>query len=378
MMRPSPVLATLVVGCLLMIGCVNLMPAAVADSTSSEKVPAPTISVTHVYNQTETYKGQAQSNFDNEAWGISIADGDLTTLISARNYSNSNSAFVDYNVYFNFYLDGKFYIAMFTIDQVLIKIANDSLVVPLKNCAGFDVSCSPVTYDDTIPTIECNVTYRDIRVFSDNPASAFDLTLLSHFRGDWNQSSIKVDALLDLRDTDLGQYAAGTSFTAEIHYIMQLTDPSIDLGPPDFNTIKPSRYTDTILEYNLTDDNGSPYSLSKLDMNDNFTIYNATGAHVATGSSRIDSPNETGTGMQYNHNARVVTHVFSNLTYKDTISIRSDPEIIVFHDRNGNASGLPIYVIPIAVVASVLVVTGAFLVMRKKRNSRGQEKEGRD
>lgn len=365
---PSHFLAAIMVGCLLMIGGISLMPSAVADGSTSGKVPEPSISVNHVYNQAETYQGNAQGNYDNEAWTVVINDGDLKTLISARNFTAFNQTFVDYNIYLNFYLEGKFYIAMFTIDQVLIKIGNDSLLVPLKNCAGFEVSHSSVVYDGTVPTIDCTVTYRGVRVFPDAPSSAFDLTLVSHFRGDWNQSSIKVDALLDFEGMDLGGYAAGTPFTAEVHYIMQLTDPSINLGYPDYNTIKPSSFTDTSLGYDLTRADGSPYSLSQLEMNDDFTIYNQSGAQAATGYSRIDSPN-MGNGMQYNHNARVVTHGFPDLVYKDTLSIKSDPEIIVFHDRS-NAQGLMGYIVPIAVVASIIAVAGAFIVVRRKRRNK--------
>lgn len=363
---PSNLYAVFLVGCLLMTAGVSLMPSALADGSSSEKVPAPSISVNHVYDQAETYQGQAQGNFDNEAWTVVITDGDLKTLISARNYTTSNQTFVDYNIYLNFNLEGKFYIAMFTIDQVLIEIANDSLLVPLKNCAGFEVSHSSVVYDGTVPTIDCTVTYHDVRVFSDSPGSAFDLTLVSHFRGDWERSSIKVDALLDFENMDLGHYASGTPFTAEIHYIMQLTDPSINLGYPDYNTIKPSSFTDTSLGYDLTRTDGSPYTLSQLEMNDDFTINNHTGAQAATGYSRIDAPSTNGAGMSYNHNARVVTHGFPDLVYKDTLSIRSDPEIVVFHDRNSNASGSMIYIIPIA-VASIIVVAGVLFVSRRRK-----------
>jgi hypothetical protein len=72
--------------------------------------------------------------------------------------------------------------------------------------------------------------------------------------------------------------------------------------------------------------------------------------------------------MSYNHNAPVVTHGFPDLAYEDALSIRSDPEIVVFHDRNSTASGLTIYIIPI-VVASALVVAGVLFVRRRKARS---------
>ncbi|MBI0583553.1 MAG: hypothetical protein ISF22_04925 [Methanomassiliicoccus sp.] len=72
--------------------------------------------------------------------------------------------------------------------------------------------------------------------------------------------------------------------------------------------------------------------------------------------------------MSYNHNARVVTYSFPDLAYKNTLSIRSDPEIVVFHDRNSTASGLMIYIIPM-VVASAMVVGVLFVRRRRKAGS---------
>ncbi len=366
-------MTAILVASLLIIISLNTIPFARAADPTNENVPAPWITESHQYNKPEMNGNTVQGNYDNEAWGITITHGDMKTGIAARNYSNSNGVYVDYGMNFMFYIGGKFYIAMFTIDQVAIKIGNDTLITPLKNCDGFELTHSPVIYDGTIPTMECNITYKNIRAYSEAPDSAFDLTVLNHFRGDWNQTSIKVEALLDFSDTNLGQYNAGEPFTAEIHYIMQLTDPDLQLGPPDFNTIKPSRYTDTTLEYNMTLDNGSPYTLSKLDMQDSFTIYNETGAHSAMGYSRMDSPNDSSDSIvQYNHNSRVVTHGFPNLIYKDTLSMKSDPEITVYHDRVTDQSNPVTLWIPIAafgaVVAIAAIGTVVFLKRRKKKS----------
>ena len=371
--------AIFMVASLLIIGSLSLIPFAKADGSSPEKVPEPWVSESHFYDRSESNGGNTQANYDNEAWGITITHGDIKTGLSARNYSNGNRVYVDYGQNTMFYIGGKFYIAMFTIDQVLIMIGNDTLVTPLRNCAGFELTYTTVKYDGTIPTMECNITYKKIRVYSDAPDSTFDLTLLNHFRGDWNQTSIKVEALLDFSNMNLGQHIAGEHFTAEIHYIMQLTDPNMmDIGPPDFNTIKPSEYTDTSLKYNMTRDDGSPYTLSRLEMNDNFTIYNASGSHSAVGYSRMDSPNTTsGNGQTYNHNSRVVTHGFPNLTYEDTISMKSDPEITVFHDRvTANSSPLTSLVPIVAVVAIVAVAAIGAIVLIRKRKKAGQEDKG--
>ena len=363
--------AIFMVASLLIIGSLNMTPFALADESAPEKVPEPWMTESHFYNKSDGDSNT--SNFNYEAWGITITHGDIKTGISARNYTNGNRITVDYGQNIMFYIGGKFYIAMFTIDQVVIKIGNSTLMVPLSNCADFELTYTPVKYDGTVPTMDCNITYKNIRVYSDTPDSGFDLTILNHVRGDWNQTSIKVEALLDFSNTHLSQYSTGEPFTAEIHYIMQLTDPNMkDQGPPDFNTIKPSKYTDTSLEYNMTRDDGSPYTLSKLEMNDNFTIYNASGAHPAVGYSRMDSPNMSGAnGQTYNHNSRVVTHGFPNLTYKDTLSMKSDPEITVYHDRvTANAgTGNLIPMVAIGAIAAVAAI-GAVVFMRKRKKNK--------
>jgi len=370
---PGSAIAIVAIACLLLIGSVNLIPVASADGVPSGKAPAPSISEQHVFNQAETYEGQTQGNFDNEAWWITISQGDLKTLITARNYSNSNQVTVDYGMNFNFHLGGKFYIAMFTIDQVLIKIANDSLLVPLRNCAGFQLSHTSVSYDGDTPIIDCSVVFKDVRVHSESASSAFDLTLINHYQGDWNKTSIKVEALLDFTGTNLGPYPTGTPFTVEIHYIMQLTDPALHLGPPDFNTLRPSRYSNDSMEYNLTRDDGTPYTLSKLDMNDAFMISNVTGGNAATGYSRIDSPNSTG-GMQYNHNARVVTHGFPGLVYGDTTMVRSDPQIVVFHDLVSDDGYLTVAIVIASIAAAGCAIVLVLNRRKKKGNSQGGAK----
>jgi hypothetical protein len=359
---------------LLIIGSLNMIPFALADEAAPENVPAPWATESHRHDYSDGDSNN--SNYNYEAWGITITHGDIKTGISARNYTNGNGVYVDYGQNIMFYIGGKFYIAMFTIDQVAIIIGNDTLMIPLSNCAGFELEYSQVKYDGTIPTMECNITYKKIRVQQNVPDSTFDLTILNHFRGDWNQTSIKVEALLDFTDMNLGSHSAGENFTAEIHYIMQLTDPDMkDAGPPDFNTIKPSKYTDTSLEYNMTRDDGSPYTLSKLEMNDNFTIYNASGPRPAVGYSRMDSPNMSGAnGQTYNHNSRVVTHGFPNLTYQDTVSMKSDPEVTVFHDRvtaNAGTAGL-IPMMAVGAIAAAAAVGSVALMRKRKKNRLGK------
>ena len=359
---------TFLIVSVMILGSLSLIPFAQADDPVPENVPAPLATESHRYDYSDGDSNT--SNYNYEAWAITISHGDIKIGLSARNYTNGHGTYVDYGQNIMFNLGSKFYIAMFTIDQVVIIIGNDTLLIPLRNCAGFALTYTPVKYDGTIPTMECNITYKDVLVSLGDPGSSFDLTILNHFRGDWNQTSIKVEALLDFSDMNIGTHSAGENFTVEIHYIMQLTDPNMkDAGPPDFNTVKPTRYTNTSLEYNMTRTDSTPYRLSKLEMNDGFTIFDGSGAHPAMGYSRMDSPNQTGAnGQTYNHNSRVVTHGFPNLKYKDIQSMKSDPEITVYHDRVAETAGNTnlIMVAAIGIIAVVAICSAVFVMKRKK------------
>jgi hypothetical protein len=333
-----------------------------ARAQEPELVPEPSVRQFHEYNRSE-------SNFVHESWGIEIMHGNVITKIGAANYTdNRNQTFVSYSQNINFYIGSKFYIAMFMIDHIVLIIGDQEVTVPLKNCDGFEVSNTPIEYDGVIPTLECNFTYRDIRVYSDLPGSTFDLTLLHHYRGDWNQSSIKVEALFDFSDTRFyngTEYGAGEPFAAEVFYTMCLTDNNLE--NPDFpgdNTVRPTGITGSSLAYNLTLEDGTPYTLSKLEMDERFTIYDTNGAHPAVGYSTMGLCNGS------NSKTAMVVHGFPGLIYGETQSIQSDPEITIFHDRVAENWLGPenLWTVVVAGVIAMTVVAGtAALLIRKRR-----------
>ena len=174
---------------------------------------------------------------------------------------------------------------------------------------------------------------------------------------------MRIEALLDFTDTvffdpDDGnnEFDAGGPFTAEIGYMMMLANPE------DFSTtgpVIPSGCTNTTLEYNMTLDDVTPLTVSRLDMRDDFTIYNGSGARNSTGYSSMELHSD---GFAY------VTHGFPDLTCKDTQSMKSDPEITIYHDRvtetESPTEDVPSVLIPVAagVAAACLAV---FLYRRK-------------
>ena len=131
-------------------------------------------------------------------------------------------------------------------------------------------------------------------------------------------------------------------------------------GPGTNNSHREHRWD---LEYNLTLDNGAPLRMSKLNMSNAFNVFNGTGAYASMGYS----------SMNYAAQSHVV-HGFPNLIYKDTLSMKSDPEMTVFHDRvtedqmndNNNPSGLPLW-IPIMVIGAIAAVSVAIVMVKRKK-----------
>jgi len=382
MKRPVRVstVAFMIAGILTIVS-LNMVPSSEAQEADPELVPEPTVTEVHEYNQSEG--GGDFVREISEKWRVGIDHGGVAILLGVANYTEvfaddtrEDETNVAYSQNINFRIDGKLYIAMFMFDRVVFEIGGQEVIALLKNSAGFDVTHTPVTYDGTIPTLDCNMTFEAIRVYPDMPDSTFDLTLAHHFRGGWNQTSIKVEALFDFSNTEFyngTEFSAGEPFTAEIRYIMVLTDP--ELG--DDNAVMPSGVTDTTLEYNLTLDNGSPYTLSKLEMRDSFTIYNASGAQSETGYSMMEMADPDMAGLEaYNPKSAVVTHGFPNLTYLDTMSVQSDPELTVYHDRiDGSATDA--YYLLIPVLAAVAAVTAAVVVIGMRRRKSRQEEDGK-
>jgi hypothetical protein len=353
------------------IGSLGLTASCQAEDTEPEieLVPEPRIRETHEYDVPGEIDGTPTDEyFVNEQWSIEVRHGDVMTLIMARNMTQEGIAAVDYQNNIHYSIGGKLYIAQFMIFELAFRIGGYEIHSPLSTCSDFALSYSPILYDGTVPTFDCNITYEGIRVYSVGSipvgaeVSTVDLTLVHHIRGDWNNTHIKIEALLDFGNTiffDLGdsnnEFNAGEPFTAEIGYIMALGNPedSRTEGGP----LIPSGYTNTTLEYNMTLDDGSPLTVSRLDMRNSFTIYNGSGACDSTGYSYM----ELYGGQAY------VTHGFPNLTYKDTQSMRTDPEITIYHDWVTETEK-PLWIL-IPVVVSIATVGIAILLV--KRRTRG-------
>ncbi len=355
------------------IGSLGLTVNCQADDAETEMVPEPWVNETHEYDVTGEVDGTPTDEyFVNEAWSIEVRHGDVMTLIMARNITQGDVTSVDYQNNIHYSIGGKLYIAQFMIMELVFIIGGYEIHAPLGTCSDFEVQHSPTTYDGTVPTLYCNFTFEGVHIYNDGslPAeyslSTVDLTLIHHIRGDWNNTHMKVEALLNFENTRFfdpndnnEEFETGEQFTARVGYMMMLANPE------DFRTIGPvipSSYTNTTLVYNMTLDNGSPLTMSKLEMRDDFSIFNASGASSAVGYSSM----EVFGGQAH------VTHGFPNLTYNDTQSMRSDPEVTIFHDMVTEAySPASDYLwVLIPVVAGIAVAIMAIFIL-KRRTSGG-------
>jgi len=344
----------------MILGSMSMSPFALAGESNPDLVPAPWILETHEFNVSKSGGG---GYYVNEGWKIKISHGGPNTALAVRNITQNGVSGVDYQNLIDYYVSGKQYTAGFSINDLFFDVGGQTIRSSLSTCTDFTLSYTPIVYDGTIPTFDCNITLYGIRVYSYTPypanssTSTFDFTLIHHIRGDWNKSTMKVEALYDLAKTRFfypgngTEYPAGTSFTATIQYRMDLVDNT--LNTPQF--IMPTGQTNTSLTYDIQLNNGSLLTLSRLDMKDTFTIRNGTSDNASVGYSFI-TPSGTFT---------LVNHVFPNLTYMDTQSIKSDPEITVYHDRIGESSQLTLLGAIVAIAA--VGVIGVVVFMRKRK-----------
>lgn len=365
----------------LIVGSSYLVPMANADEPTPDMVPAPWIREDHEFNVSSVEGG---GSYTHEGWGIQISHGGSMTALAVRRLNNGPNptadTFVDYSIYLNYNVSGRQYSAQFYVMELKFYVEETGIQTTLSTCSDFVLNRTPVQYDGAVPTFDCNITFDGIHVYSTTPSppgsedSTFDLTLMHHIRGDWNDTQIKIEALLDFSKTKFFSPAnstecpAGTPFTAEIGYRIYVTE-MVDSQTGAF--LKPTSRTDNTLIFDMNQTSGTPLAVSRLDMRDDFTKHNATGDNASVGYSFMGVSNDMFTP---------VTHSFPNLTYRDTQWMRSDPKMTVYHDRvteenNQNpweAGGLGAFnLVQLGSVCAIIAIgaigTVFFLRMRRKK-----------
>lgn len=350
MLRKRRITAFLLVTTML-IGCLSVLPGVNAEDDAIT-VPEPQVESKHLTGGTLD-----DVTAINDMWSLDVSDGDVTILLLARNLTDTRTgnSWIDYQSDINYHAGDDLYIAQITIMQIQFLIEGKHIQSVLDSCKKIEMKHTPVQSVNGLPTMYCNITYSGVGLQqAGSVESTFDLTLSHHIIINMTQTDIKVEARFDLTNTTLvnpdtsTEYEAGTPFTIEIPYSMMLTLPNSH-GEP----ITPSGHTDTSLEYNLTTSGGSPITVSKLKMDNNFTIFNQTGSYGSLGYST----------MQYGAQSQV-THGFPGLVYKDTVSVQSDPEITIYHDSlSGSLGSILSGILMYAMMAIVLIVAAVMIVL---------------
>ncbi|MHC1710332.1 MAG: hypothetical protein AB9819_08010 [Methanomassiliicoccales archaeon] len=330
-----------------------MVPGAMGDEAVGEMVPEPQLLEWHIFNE-EKY-----GVFINEEWALDINNGGTLIKLAARNMTQVQGYATDYQFNIHYDINGTTYIAQLYMMDMGIIIDGQEMQVSLATSNDLEMSYTPVVYVGNTPTLWCNISFNNIRAYAEqHPESTFDLTLSHHVVADWDETSIKVEAAFDLSDLSLFPDANndtecedGTQFAMEIRYRLMVGKANSNEG-----ALTPARYSNTTLEYDLTTSTGAPLTISSMNMENDFTISNATSSYQSTAYSSLNV-----------NGGPVAIHGFPGLVYKDTVSLKSDPEITVFHDReseDGDAGG-PHPIMIGAVVIAITVAVG-LLVSKKK------------
>jgi len=253
----------------------------------------------------------------------------------------------DHQLNIHYVINGTMYIAQLHMMDMGVIVEGQEIQVSLSTSNDLEMSYTPIVYVGNTPTLWCNISFNNIRVYSvQHPESAFDLTLSHHIIADWNETKVKVEAAFDLSDLALFQgpsndieFEDGKQFAMEVRYRMGVGKANSDEG-----WLTPSGYSNTSLEYNLTTSTGAPLALSSMIMKNDFTVSNGNGTYPSTAYSL----------MRFSNGPEAI-HGFPGLVYKCTLSLKSDPEITVYHERTsvGDDDGgeFPlIYTLVIAVI----------------------------
>jgi hypothetical protein len=337
----------------MLLTCGLAVPNAVADEAGVDMVPEPFLLEWHIFNE-EKY-----GVFVNEEWALDINNGGTLIKLAARNMTQDQGYATDYQFNIHYEINGTTYIAQLYMMGMGVIVEGQEMQVSLSTSNDLEMSYTPIVYVGNTPTLWCNVSFNNIRVYSEqHPESTFDLTLSHHVVADWNETKVKVEATFDLSDLSLfpdpsndTECEDGTQFDMEIRYRMMVGKANSNEG-----ALTPTRYSNTTLEYDLTTSTGAPLTLSSMNMKNDFTVSNGSGTYPSTAYSylRFDQGPEA-------------IHGFPGLVYNDTISLKSDPEIIVYHDRESGEEGsgglLPM-IIGAAVIAAAVVIV---LVVTKKK-----------
>ena len=374
----------------LIFGSPGLVPLANADESTPERVPAPWIRESHDFNVSNQGGGDQGGSYVYEGWDLQISHGGSMTVLSVRRLNNgpnpTEDVFVDYSNYLSYHVSGRQYSAQFYIMELKFDLEGTTIGTMLTTCSDFELNWTPVLYDGAVPIFDCNITFYGIHVYSVAPYpagsedSTFDLTLIHHIRGDWNNTQIKIEALLDFSKTrffspvNSTECPSGTPFTAQIDYRIYVTEV---INNQTGAFLKPTSRTDNTLIFDLNQTSGTPLAVSRLDMKDDFTKHNATGDNASVGYSFMGESNDMFTP---------VTHRFPNLTYRDTEWMKSDPKMTVYHDRvteENNQNPWPtgdlgaVDLVKVVSICAIIAIgaIGTVLFLKRRRTKAPKETE---
>lgn len=131
-----------------------------------------------------------------------------------------------------------------------IVIDGQEMEIPLATSNDLELSYTSFVYAGNTPTLWCNSSFYNISAYqTTHPRSKVYLTLCHSVTADWNQTIVKVGAIIDLGrlvfyyDSSQGvELEAGKQFAMEVRYKMGVGKANSNEG-----FLNPSSYSNTSL-----------------------------------------------------------------------------------------------------------------------------------
>lgn len=256
---------------------------------------------------------------------------------------------------------GNNYMFEFSVKALTIECQSEYTEIDLLDASNFYASLDEIIYqEDYYPTFSFNVTFEDINVPTYGQGfSNFSIHMNCKFIIDVNKTTVKLETMFNLTNfryfspSTYVEPAVDTPYSISLYYdilAFNRTDPE---DSQTWTFLSPT-YNQQNISYNL---GSEEYEISSLYIEDTFLDVRGSTIEQGTATSTIDGHPSIPYALQ-------ACHTFSNLAYKNTIYIISDPTIILNFDPN---SILNLILIISGSISAVVVITIMIIYLKKKK-----------
>ena len=350
----------------------------VRASDGRDPVPAPTIQTQYIAKGTiiggAVSLGQFGMGFEhgeNFSYGWALRKYiDPYNGLCAGYQGNLQSYVLETWLLFQFMLESQSNGADYPV--VYINCSGNVIPIHLYNCSSYDMVTTNVDYVGDVPTFTNVITFHDIALQTPgNNPSSISLVFTQHFIADRTELTIGTQTYANLTKmklyyTNQSEVLPNTEFSLNFDYMVGLFNqtPTDQYGS---TPILPTSVTKTGLSFDVTGIGGMNYSIADVTLDDNYTEVRGASQVLNKTAIVYFAPGWGGGSKCFQR--------FTNLTYRVTTAVISDPTINVYHPSvpiGWGSSNNPVnnWVFPVAFVggiASVAVVATVVVVRRRRR-----------